>query len=323
MSTATHAAGAAAPNGGRGPAALVAKGYEHWLRFWYAPIDAAPLMAFRQAFAWSMLIYFAAWSLNAEEWLTDAGYHPPIELDSVNGPRIPLMPRAALPIVGVVFFGSLLAYIFGFARRVTVWVILAGAIYALSVDPISAFTINRLFVIGWTILAIAPEPEQAQARPDAAAERASDGVGDASIPSGDGILMQVAWPTRMLQVTLLAQYFGAGMCKAVNGDWWGGTDVLFLQVQGFYMTDAAAWMIRNFPHWTWTVQQELALWFELLAPVLLVLRRLRPVGFVLGIGLHLVVALTMHMLIYFSLQMITFYLLFLPPDWARKLAPSR
>jgi hypothetical protein len=276
-----------------------------WQRFWHAPIDAAPLAAFRQAFAWTMLIYFVAWARHADEWLTDAGYHPPLALDPVNGPQLPLLPGAALPFVGAIFFAALLAYIFGFARKVVVWILLAAAIYTLFVDPISSFTINRLFVIGLAVLAIAPDPEPA---PEPTSES------EPRPPT-----LQRAWPTRMLQITVVAQYFGSGLCKALNGDWWGGEDVLFAQVQGVYMTDFAAWLVRTLPHWAWTVQQELALWFELLAPLLFAVKRLRPLAFVLGLGLHLVVALTMHQLIYFSLQMACFYLLFLPPEWVRRL----
>lgn len=267
-----------------------------WQDYWHAPIDPAPIAAFRQAFAWTLLIYLVAWARHAHEWLTDVGYHPPLALDPTNGPHLPLLPEYALPIVGVIVFGCLLAYIFGYARRVVVWVLLAAAIYALLVDPIAAFTINRLFVIGLFVLAIAPELEPGPDQP-----------------------RQRAWPTRMLQVLLVTQYFASGLCKTLNGDWWGGDDVLWMQVQGIYMTDAAAWMVRTLPHWAWTVQQELALWFELLAPILFGVKRLRPIAFVLGLGLHLVVALTMDQLLYFSLQMACFYLLFIPPEWARKL----
>ena len=91
-----------------------------WDLFWHAEIDAAPLAAFRQGFAWTLLIYFLAWSLNAREWLTDQGYHPPAELDPINAPHLPLLPEAALYVVGPVFFTCLIAYIFGYARRVVI-----------------------------------------------------------------------------------------------------------------------------------------------------------------------------------------------------------
>lgn len=278
-----------------------------WTEFWHGRISPAPLALFRQAFAWTMLIYFGAWALNAEEWLTARGYHPPLALDSINGPHLPLLPPGALPFVGVIVFASLLAYIFGFARKVVVWVIVVAAIYALQVDPISAFTINRLFVLGFVILALAPDPEP---------ESETDGDAPAKL------MCQRAWPTRMLQLVLVSQYFASGLCKAYKGDWWGGEDVLWMQIQGFYMTDFAAWMVRTLPDWAWVGLQELTLWFELLAPLLFGVRKLRPLAFALGIGMHLIVALTMDQLIYFSLQMCCFYLLFLPPEWAAKLAPK-
>lgn len=287
----------------------MSKALESWQRFWHGSIDAARLELFRQAFAWVMLIYFVAWARSADEWLTAAGYHPSATIDAVNAPALPLIPESALVAVGALFFVCLLAYIFGLARRVMVWVLVAASVYVLQADPISAFTINRLFVVGWLVLALAPEPEAPESGPS------SEG-------SSSAATTQRAWPTRMLQLLLVTQYFASGLCKTFNGDWWGGEDVLWMQVQGIYMTDAAAWMVRTLPHWAWTVQQELALWFELLAPLLFAVRRLRPIAFVLGLGLHFVVALTMDQLIYFSLQMACFYVLFLPPARAARLSPA-
>ena len=275
--------------------------HARWERFWHAEIDAAPLAAFRQAFAWTLLIYLVAWARYAQEWLTLEGYHPPAALDPVNAAQLPLLPPAALYVIGPLFFAALLAYIFGFAQRVLGWVLLAGAVYALQVDPIASFTINRLFVIGLFVLAIAPQPRHDE---------------------DSGRTLQRAWPTRMLQLLLVLMYAASGLCKTLHGDWWGGEDVLWMQVQGLYMTDLAAWMVRSLPEWSWVMQQQLALWFELLAPLLFVFARLRPIAFVLGLGLHLVVALTMDQLLYFSLQMACFYLLFLPPAWAQLFSRS-
>ncbi len=281
-----------------------------WRQFWHAPIDAAPLALFRQAWAWTALIYFGSWARFAPEWLTEAGYHPPASLDPSHAAQLPLLPEWSLPLVGVLFFGSLLAYIFGFARRYTVWVLLAGAVYAMLVDPISAFTINRLFVIGWLILAVAPESP---------AEDPAESSTDMPAESSGGGPVQRAWPTRMLQLTVVGQYFASGLCKALHGDWWVGEDVLWMQMQGVYMTDAAAWMLRVFPDWAWDRLEDAALWFELLAPLMFGVRRLLPLAIIAGLGMHLIIALTMDQLIYFSLQMMCFYILFLPSAWCRRL----
>lgn len=265
-----------------------------WTSFWHAEVPAIRLAAFRQVFLWTLLIYFAAWARFAPEWLTSAGYHPSAAVDPSNAPGLPLLPAWALPWVGLAFFGALLADLFGLARRWTIWILVVGAIYALLVDPVAAFTINRLFVIGLLILALAPAPT----------------------PAG----RQRAWPLRMLQITLVAQYFASGLCKTIKGDWWAGTDVLWTQVQGIYMNDFAAWLVRTLPYESWWLLERTALWFELLAPLLFVIRRARPLAFVLGIGLHVVVAATMDQLIYFTLQMISFYVLFTPAPWLDRVA---
>jgi hypothetical protein len=151
---------------------------------------------------------------------------------------------------------------------------------------------NRLYVFCFSVLLVAP----------------------ASTRGEDGIDRHPAWPVRVLQLTLVLHYFAAGMCKMSPGDWLKANDVLQSQVQGFYMTDLAAWMIRSFPSVAWTAMQHLSLAFELAAPLLFGVRRLRWVGIVWGAALHILVALAMYKLIYFTLQMLCFYLLFIEPS---------
>ncbi len=52
-------------------------------------------------------------------------------------------------------------------------------------------------------------------------------------------------------------------------------------------------------------------------------RRLRPLGFLLGVGMHFMIALLMENLIYFSVQMWTFYLLFIPSSFWQRLVSVR
>ncbi len=59
--------------------------------------------------------------------------------------------------------------------------------------------------------------------------------------------------------------------------------------------------------------------FELEAPVLFCVRKLRPTAFVIGIGFHFMIALLMKDLIFFSAQMWTFYALFITADEWRAL----
>lgn len=268
-----------------------------WQRFWYEPVDPVRLDAFRQAFTYSLVFYTLAWAQHAGEWLTAVGYHPSPAVDGRNSPHLPLLAGATLVPFFVVYFGAMLAVIFDRARRFATWIVIAGVVYVSLADPISAFTLNRLYVFGFLVLALAPGP--------------SGQDSDATIP---------AWPIRVLQVSLLIHYVASGLCKALRGDWLVHDDVLWVQIQGVYCTDAAAWLLRVLPAGAWTILQHAALGFELFAPLLLIPRRLRPLGFVLGIGLHLVVAVTMYQLIYFSLQMISLYLVFVDPARLRRLA---
>lgn len=268
-----------------------------WERFWYAPIDPVRLDAFRQAFTYTLVLYTLAWARDAGEWLTDLGYHPSPRADRFASPHVPLLTPPAIVPFFAVYLGAMLAVIFGWARRPATWVVLAGVAYVSLADPISAFTINRLYVFGFLVLALAPGP------------------------SGQGAAATIpAWPVRVLQISLLLHYLGAGLCKAVAGDWLAADDVLWVQVHGLYRTEAAAWLLRVLPAGAWTLLQHAALGFELLAPLLFIPRRLRPIGFLLGVGLHLVVAVTMYQLIYFSLQMISFYLVFADPARLRRVA---
>ena len=132
-----------------------------------------------------------------------------------------------------------------------------------------------------------------------------------------GQWMQSVVLVRVLQCTLLLQYLAAGLAKA-DGDWLKYDDVLWGHVQGVYRTEIAAWALRTLPKWTWTVQQHIALGFELLAPLLLTIRRLRPLGFLFGIGMHFIITVMMKDLFYFSIQMWTFYALFVTSaEWRR------
>jgi hypothetical protein len=67
----------------------------------------------------------------------------------------------------------------------------------------------------------------------------------------------------------------------------------------------------------WTV-----LLFELEAPVLFCVKKLRPIAFLIGIGFHLMIALMMKDLIFFSAQMWTFYALFVTAEQWRTIGKT-
>ncbi len=182
-------------------------------------------------------------------------------------------------------------------RRLALVCLFGSALYVQMADIHSAYTLNKLFVVVYFILLITPGYYR---------------------DSVSGKLMVAAVGLRIIQATLILQYFSAGVSKAFVGDWLTHGDVLYTQVQGIFRTETAAWMLRTLPIWAWTVMQWVALIFELEAPVLFTLRKMRPVAFVLGMGMHLMIALTMNHLIQFACVMWSFYALFVTSDeWRR------
>ena len=268
--------------------------------FWLGPQDALRVRVFESLFTITFLIWMGRCFLSWEEWLTADGFHlTKEELNAMGYPDPwPLLAGWQVPLFALAIFGSGALLIANVWRRFALIVLFLCALYAQRVDFMAAFTLNKLYVGVYAVMALAPGM-----------------VRDATT----GRLMQSAALLRVIQCTLLLQYLAAGFAKA-DGDWFKYDDVLWSQVQGVYRTDFAAFALRHLPRWVWAMQQHVSLAFELTAPLLLIIRRLRPVAFVLGIGFHGIIALMMKDLIFFSLQMWTFYALFVTSDEWRRLA---
>jgi hypothetical protein len=263
-------------------------------------VPAIRLESFRWTTTLALLVYTLTWSLEAREWLTPAGYHLSAAASRGLQLSIPLLGPRTLVAFLVVYVGSMVAILLELRPRLCSYVVFVGLLYVTLADRLSAFSMNKLALVAWLVLLLAPwprsEPEPAQ---------------------GDTPQLRSAWPLRILQATLLLQYVGAGICK-LRGGWLSNSRVLWLQAQDVYMTQVAAWMIRELPVWAWAGLQYTALAFELLAPVLLCVRRLRPLGFAWGLAMHAAIALMMHRVGLFSLSVVAYYVLFV--DDARLLA---
>ncbi len=268
-------------------------------KFCLGSVDALPLRVFEVLFTGSFLVWMGRCFLTWREWLTNAGFHLTTEeLEAMGYPSaLPLLPVWAVPVLAMVILAGGMAHIMNRQRRLALLVLFLCALYVQGVDFMAAFTLNKLFVGVYGILLLSPGYEQ------------SPGKRKVTIS---------AVPLRVIQATLILQYFAAGLAKATHGDWLHGSDVLYTQVQGVYRTDVAAWMLRTLPVWSWGGMQHFSLAFELGAPLLFCVRRLRPIAFIIGMGFHFMIALLMKDLIFFTLQMWSFYALFISSDeWER------
>lgn len=283
-------------------------GKEGTLRGWVSSlvddIDALPLRVFEILFTATFLLRMGWLGLSWREWLTEEGFHlNAAELAAVGCPEpLPLLSAPGAVLLAVVICLSAAGLVLNRARRLALIGIFASALYTQGVDWMSASSISKLYVGVYGLLLLTPGY-----------------VRDAT----SGRLMISAVPVRLIQGTLILQYLAAGCAKAFKGDWLKYSDVLYTQVQGVFRTDFAAWCLRHLPKWSWTAMQWTTLLFELEAPVLFLVKKLRPIAFVVGIGLHLMIALMMKNLIFFSAQMWTFYALFVTADqwrWAGRIA---
>lgn len=256
--------------------------------WWFGPGDAIRLDTFRRALALCLLLYVLAWARNAAEWLTPAGFHPSAEATRGLQRAVPLLGQTSVWLFLAVWIGAIGAVLAGIRPRQASAIVLLGIVYVSAADRLAAFSLNKLFIVAWAVLLAAPW------------------VRDAA----GGLALRSRWPLRVLQATLMLEYFGAGLCKLAHGDYGRHDDVLWYQLQLEFMTETAAWMIRALPDWFFSLSQWAALGFELAAPLLFLVRRLRPLAFAWGLAMHLLIAVTMYEVGYFSFQIVCFYALF-------------
>ena len=121
------------------------------------PSDPIRLDTFRVALGISLLLYLALWWQDAEEWLTPAGFHLSSEAAGAFAPVAPLVAEPVLPLFGVLLFGSLVVFILGFQLRWVTWLSFLLVTYVTYADPLTAFSLNRLYMASLAVLAAGPK----------------------------------------------------------------------------------------------------------------------------------------------------------------------
>lgn len=266
------------------------------LNLWcFEGVDPLRLDTFRRVLSATFLMYAAFRFAHAREWLTDAGFHASADDIRADLPAPwPTMGGEWVPLFGVALFGSSLCLVVGSCVRWMQWVVFACSLYLVQVDCATVCSYGKLYVVCFAVLACAPSPREV--------------VGN----DGRSRTLQSVWPIRVLQATLLIQYFTAGTCKVLHGDWhWNQPYVLWAQVQGSNRTEVAAYLLNSLPKAAWAIFMFAGLAFELLSPLLFLSRRLYRVGLAWGMIFHLAIALLMENFIYFSAMMVSLYALFL------------
>ncbi len=266
--------------------------------FFFGPVEAIRLRVFEVAFTFAFLCYFLfARFWYWKEWLTPNGYHytrsahPSYVIDP-----FPLLQPWAAFLFGMVTIAAAVLVLAGKFRRPALGILFASAVYIQNADALSAFALNIHYIAGFAILLVSP---MKTIRGES---------------SGGFDVIDSAWPLRILQATILIQFFTAGWCKYQNMDWVVRHDVLWSHAQGPYRNSISGWMLQNVPMKGWTLMQWGALLFELVGPFLLLVPKTRWLALWWWIGFVSFIALTMNDLIYFMLQLAAYLTLFIKAE---------
>lgn len=280
--------------------------FKNWnlLDWWFKPHDVRFIRAFEWLVCVAMLYYFGNHLQEGEWWLTEKGFH--VSAAGTSSHYLtppPLVPAEWLTPLSIAFYSLGGIYLLGYGRRVLNWVFFALCVYIQAVDQPSSFTINRMLIIYFLFLGLQPPAEEIDRRK-----------------------MVSGWLIRIFQLTLVFQYFGAGICKWYGGNWMDNVGgglfesmnyVIWSQSQGHYKNEISAWAINVWPPFLWGMFAWGALAVETFSPVLFFMKSkpVRHAALFAGFMMHMGIAILMKDLIYFSLQMVCSYVFFLPESW--------
>lgn len=122
---------------------------------------------------------------------------------------------------------------------------------------------------------------------------------------------------RSLQLQLCLIYAAAGLAKLMGEPWWNGSAAYFLVANTEFRGVSILESLGE-SHWLTAVCTFFPLWTEILYPVLIWQRSLRPLVLLMTIAMHLAIATSLG-LWEFSLAMIAANLAFVDGGWVRRM----
>lgn len=274
-----------------------------WNAFWFGPISARPLGAFRIAFGLICLLNLALLAADPDEWLTDAGYLHGQEARELAGGLRPSVlqwvqspPAARLFLAGTAAAALLLTV--GWHAR-----LMAALLY---LGNLSIHHRNLLTASGADVLLMCLSfylmltPCGAAYSLDARRQARRDGRGPAEP-------LIVPWAQRLLQFQVALLYFMTALLKAGGTTWRDGTALYYVLANTEYARWTFGLMERPIAI---NVLTYAALFVEFALAFLLWVRAARPYAIAAGVLLHGGILLTVNIPIFGELLMAS-YLTFL------------
>jgi predicted DCC family thiol-disulfide oxidoreductase YuxK len=309
-----------------------------WIVFFFTPADPTPLGLIRVATGllafWSLLVF----GIDLHDYFGSTGWADPAAIRALEGPWAWsfwfMVPDPWLTPVWWVCLAVLGLFAVGLFSRVTSilgWVIVVSTVRRV---PIALYGFDQILSVLLLYLAATGASGQAvsldcfwrrwrQARTIAASSPGSNqdrrlarrfGPGESGVPAAT---VSANLALRLVQLHLVVIYGMAGLAKLQGPSWWNGTSLWKTMTTGEFVvldfTALASWplLINLLTH--------LSLALELLYPVFIWVRLVRPVLLAGVAALHLGIAVMSPGLTEFALAMLAGNLAFVSGRWLRGL----
>lgn len=253
----------------------------------------------------AILGFMASRVAYADEWLGDAGFRvPDLGRDDYRQPMY--LPALSSPLAWAVA-GALvlsgLAIAAGFKPRKAALIFFATTVWVALSDRLAAFSVSKMAPMVALVIALSPVGRHLSI--DAWLRRRR---GEVTEP-----LEAPAGTIRFVQVLLPTIYSASGIAKC-RGDWLSNSHVLWTHIHDSYQTWFTVLLANALPPFMWTVLQYLTLLFEVFAPLWFAIPRARPIGLVLGVGMHFMIGMMFGPVRYFAMLMSSLLLVAFLPD---------
>jgi hypothetical protein len=277
-----------------------------WNRFWFAPVSARPLGAFRVVFGLLILAHLALISVDLDFWYTDAGLFRGDEAALTSGPlrpsilhyyQDPVSVRVALGMLVAV----VVAFTLGWRTRLMSVFTYVGMLMFYNRNIATNCGPDQVMMITSFYLMLAP----CGAAYSLDARRIARARGTLAEP------LILPWAQRFMQLQLCAIYFATAFLKSNGKMWANGTalhPILFNHEVGQFNFEwlAAHTLVINF-------MAHAALAIEFAIVFLLWFRPTRRWIALLGVALHVGIWPIVNVPL-FGEQMVALYIVFLDPD---------
>jgi hypothetical protein len=277
-----------------------------WNAFWFGPVSARPLGAFRVLFGLVFLANLAFCAFDLDYWYTDNGMLQGSEAREIAGP-LKFSPLLWIqdPVSVRIFFAATAliacAFTLGWHTRLFSVALYLAMLSIHNRNLITASGADVLLIITCFYLMLSP----CGAAFSLDAMRAARRRGTVAEP------LILPWAQRLLQIQLCIVYFNTAVWKCNGATWFNGTALHFVLNNTEVGRPWLSWLTA-YPLVV-NVMTQGALMVEFALAFLLWFRPTRRWVIVSGLGLHAAILAVVNIPIFGEL-MCTYYILFLAPD---------